>query len=277
MPTVVAATDAGLRVGEETRFPGRDVRAVTLDERGDVWAIVDDDLWHEDRRIAGVGAGCRCLSVGDGVALVGTSDARVLRVVHGSVAAARGFEVLRDASDWHAVGSPVHVRSMAHGTDTVYVSVHVGGIVRTDPAGEEWTATGFDVADDVHQVAVSGPAELFAATALGLAHSTDGGDSWAFEWEGLPTCYSRAVAVDRSTGAVAMSVSDGPWASKGTVWMRDPDAGFLSVGDQVEGNIDTGHLGFGGGAVAFAHEDHLWFEGTWSHLPGRVNAVLVRD
>ena len=82
---------------------------------------------------------------------------------------------------------------MASDGDDLYVSVHVGGILRTTD-GDGWAPT-IDLHDDVHQVAVGGAGTVWAATGMrGLAESGDRGGSWRYHVDGLHAHYLLAVA-----------------------------------------------------------------------------------
>ena len=75
----------------------------------------------------------------------------------------------------------------------LYVSVHVGGILRTTD-GVAWTPT-IDLHDDVHQVAVGDDGTVWAATGMrGLAESRDHGATWRYHTDGLHARYALAVA-----------------------------------------------------------------------------------
>jgi photosystem II stability/assembly factor-like uncharacterized protein len=117
---------------------------------------------------------------------------------------------LRDDHHWFLPYSPEAgcVRGFAFHGDRVYASVEVGGVLRSDDAGESWRlargSTGEPVFEipppplvhaDVHSVA-SHPSSadlVFAVTAEGLYRSEDGGDSWTASHAGS---YCRAVWVD---------------------------------------------------------------------------------
>ena len=71
-----------------------------------------------------------------------------------------------------------------------------GSFARDDPDGA-WEPT-IDIDADVHQV-LADPiraGHVVAATALGLAESSDAGGTWRFTTEGLHAPYARAVALD---------------------------------------------------------------------------------
>jgi photosystem II stability/assembly factor-like uncharacterized protein len=100
------------------------------------------------------------------------------------------------------------VRGFAFHGDRVYAAVEVGGVLRSDDAGDSWRLAGgstgeprFDIPPhplihaDVHSVAghPSSPDLVDAATAEGLYRSADGGDTWTVSHAGS---YCRAVWVD---------------------------------------------------------------------------------
>jgi hypothetical protein len=105
------------------------------------------------------------------------------------------------------------------GTD-LYVSVHVGGILRSADGGV-WTPT-IDLHDDVHQVAVGPSATVWAATgARGLATSDDRGATWRYHTEGLHGRYLLAVAA--VTGGALVGASSGHAGRDGALYRLDAD------------------------------------------------------
>lgn len=117
---------------------------------------------------------------------------------------------LRDRFGWFLPYSPEAgcVRGFAFHGNRVYAAIEVGGVLRSDDAGETWRLAGgstgepvFDIPPehkvfaDVHWVAShpSSPDSVFAATAKGLYRSSDGGDTWTVTHAGS---YCRAVWVD---------------------------------------------------------------------------------
>lgn len=117
--------------------------------------------------------------------------------------------VLRDQHSWMLPYSPEAgcVRGFAFHGQRVYAAVEVGGVLRSDDAGESWAlAAGSDgnpdfggppepfVYPDVHDIAVH-PSNLdlvFAATGGGLYRSDDGGATWTLLYD----CYCRALWLD---------------------------------------------------------------------------------
>ncbi len=143
---------------------------------------------------------------------VGTEPAGIFVSQDGAASWRECCEVgrLRDEHAWFLPYSPEAgcVRGVAFHGDRAYAAVEVGGVLRSDNAGESWRLAGgspgeptFDIPPaplvfaDVHWVAAH-PASsdfVFAATAEGLYLSVDGGDRWTVTHAGS---YCRAVWVD---------------------------------------------------------------------------------
>ncbi len=181
------------------------------------WAIAESHrvlrsaatlAWDEVATVRGQRV--NCVLPYDGGALVGTSEAHLVRVANGSAMRIASFDTVPTRDDWYTPwGGPPDVRSLSAGPDGVaYANVHVGGILRSDN-GETWRPTSMDVDADVHQVLAhpEAPGLVFAATAIGLAMSTDAGDSWDFSDHGMHAAYCRAVAIAGDTLLVSASKS----------------------------------------------------------------------
>ena len=235
-------TAAGLhRVDDgHTELAGRQVNALAGG-----WAVVEGrGVWHDGdwvtEDIEAPVATC-ILPVGAG-ALVGTAEGHLLQVPDGGRLAS--FEDAPGRDDWYTPwGGPADVRSMAAASDgTIYVNVHVGGILRSDDGGATWAPT-LDIDLDVHQVVGAPDGTVVAACARGLATSTDKGESWTVVDDGLAATYARAVAVAGDT--VLLTVSTGPDGHRAAVDRRPlaGDAPFrrTSIGlpSKFPGNIDT--------------------------------------
>jgi photosystem II stability/assembly factor-like uncharacterized protein len=119
-------------------------------------------------------------------------------------------QALRDTHHWFLPYSPQAgcVRSFAFHGRRAYAAVEVGGVLRSDDAGESWRLAGgstgeprFDIPApplvhaDGHSVTAhpASPDMVFAATAEGLYRSKDAGDTWEVTHAGS---YCRAVWVD---------------------------------------------------------------------------------
>jgi len=144
--------------------------------------------------------------------LAGTEPAGIF-VSHdgaGTWRACPEVEALRDEHRWFLPYSPEAgcVRGFAFHEDRAYAAVEVGGVLRSDDAGETWRLAGGSTGEpffeippaplvfpDVHSVEghPSSPDLVFAATAEGLYRSFDGGDRWLVSHAGS---YCRAVWVD---------------------------------------------------------------------------------
>jgi photosystem II stability/assembly factor-like uncharacterized protein len=94
-----------------------------------------------------------------------------------------------------------HIRTLAidpNDPRRIYLAIEVGGVVRTEDAGETWENVHGGIHDDVHSVAVN-PRDgsiLYAATRHGFGRSEDYGRTWrridGFEGQG----YARPLAVN---------------------------------------------------------------------------------
>ena len=174
----------------------------------------------------------------------GTVGAHVLHVVDGRLVRSESFEEVEGRDDWtQPWGAPGDVRSFAtDGVSTVYVNVHVGGILRSRDGGESWAQT-IDPHIDVHQVARAPDGRLFAATgAAGLALSDDDAETWSFVTEGLHGTYLRAVAP--VPGGVVVSASSGPFSHDGAVYRWYDDARAFErcnsgIPATFDGNVDS--------------------------------------
>jgi hypothetical protein len=254
MPRILVATTDGLHVVDADGGPpvheleGRSVRAIVRDgtER---WAIVDRaEIWHAPgdgwRPVATLeGHEATCLAMTDAIH-VGSSEARLFRLRDGSLEPVVGFDRADGRETWFTPwGGPPATRSISEWDRDVFVNVHVGGILRTDDAGASWRPT-IDVDADVHQVATA-EGRVLAATAGGLAESTDRGETWTRRTDGLDERYARAVVVcgDR----LLTSTSRGPRGGRAAVYVAPLDAGSFErcrdgLPEWFDGNIDTGCL-----------------------------------
>ena len=271
---------------------GHSVTGLARGADGSRWALVDgaavwradDGTWEPVATIDGPAATCLIVS-GDDV-YVGTAGAHVLRVRSRSVERLAGFEEADGRDGWYTPwGGPPDTRSLTAGNDgTLYANVHVGGILRSSDSGETWRPT-IDVDNDVHQV-LAGAASVLAASAVGLATSDDGGDSWDVATDGLHATYLRAAAV--AGDDVLVSASTGPAGQESAVYRRTGGRGRFErcrtgLPEWLTGNVDTGWLDAVGAHAAFGTADGTLFVSadagrSWDTLAAglpRLTAVAV--
>ena len=242
MSSLLVGTSAGLHRVEDghTELNGRPITALS----GDLALVEGRTVWRGGDWVGGEveGPPATCLLPLDGGVLVGTAEAHLVHLPGGDPLAS--FEEAPGRDSWYTPwGGPADVRTLAAAPDgTLYVNVHVGGILRSTDAGATWAPT-LDIDLDVHQVVVAEDGTVLAATAQGLAVSTDSGDTWTVVDDGLPATYARAVAVTGDT--VLLSASTGPDGRRAAVYRR-PLAGngpfrrtSLGLPSTFPGNVDT--------------------------------------
>jgi hypothetical protein len=239
---ILVGTGSGLHRVEDghTELAGREVNALAGD-----WALVEGRaVWHDGDFVGGEveGPPATCLLPLDGGVLLGTAEGHLVRLPGGARVAS--FDEAPGRHEWYTPwGGPPDVRTLAAGPDgTLYVNVHVGGILRSADGGETWEPT-LDIDLDVHQVVVAPDGTVLAACAQGLAVSGDHGSTWTVVDDGLPATYARAVAVAGDT--VLMSASTGPDGGRAAVYRRplkgDEPFRRSSIGlpGTFPGNVDT--------------------------------------
>lgn len=235
LPAVLVGTDEGLRtLGADVAplLTGQSIDHVAV-AAGGIWAISEGrTVWHDPAPSPGRPVGqateerANCLLVIDDRVLVGGSGASLFELVDGEALRLASFDEAPGRAAWYTPwGGPPDVRSMARDVDgSWYVNVHVGGVVRSTNDGGSWTDT-MDIEADVHQV-IADPGRAgraYAASARGLAVTTDGANTWEFLTEGLHSTYCRAVAV--SALAVFVSASRGPRGRDAAVYRRPRSGG----------------------------------------------------
>lgn len=211
-------TDDGLAVFEGQqeewrprylRLQGRRITAVALAGQ-QVWAGTTDGLWrsHDGGATwspANTGLNVRhlrALAVHSvqpkaGLLLAGTEPAAIFISRNGGKtwAEAPGVARLRDEHGWSLPYSPAAgcVRDFIGG-ERLYAAVEVGGVLRSDDAGDTWQLLEGGCHADVHALAwhVAHSGRIYAATGGGRYRSTDGGQHWELVGNG----YTRAVWVD---------------------------------------------------------------------------------
>jgi hypothetical protein len=300
---ILVGTDDGLHEFDAggthgaVNHPGRAVTALGA-EYPHTWAILDRSEvvrtdgsggWLERGALHDERANC----IADTRAgyLVGTSDAGLFRVTDGGIEAVRSFDDVKGRADWYTPwGGPPDSRSISEDDETVYVNVHVGGIVRTSDEGTTWEPT-IDIDADVHRV-WAGERAVFAATARGLAVSPDRGDSWEYRSGGLEAAYCRGVALCGDGQTVLVTASRGPGGGRSAIYRGTQDGGGLErcrtgLPEWFDDNIDSSSLdalphvasaAFGtsdGRVFASQDEGKTWAE-VVSGLP-TIHCVLLME
>ncbi len=234
MPTVLIGTDDGLHtLGADLprQAMGRRIDAAVRSPDG-VWAVADGEwIWRrpdagEAGVVAKLGEGrANCVLAGDDQVWVGASEANLYRLTDGEPQRVESFDEVPGRDRWYTPwGGPPDVRSMAAGPDgTIFVNVHVGGVVRSTDGGATWADT-MDIDADVHQVVAHPvrPGHAYAASARGLGVTTDWADTWRFDTGGLHAAYCRAVAVGGEM--LYLSAAAGSGGSRAALYRRPVDA-----------------------------------------------------
>jgi hypothetical protein len=230
--------------------PGRVVSALGA-SYPHAWAILDGaDVWRSDagngwEQVGALG-GLRgnCIADTRAGSLVGTSEAHLFRVAEGGLERVPTFDEVTGRADWYTPwGGPPDCRSISEDGETVYVNVHVGGIVRSGDEGKTWEPT-IDIDSDVHRVWAT-DTQVLAACARGLAVSEDRGDSWTVRTEGLDETYCRGVAI--CGDSVLVSSSRGPRGGNSAIYRGAVSGGRLErcrdgLPDSFDDNIDSACL-----------------------------------
>jgi hypothetical protein len=274
---ILVGTEQGLIEIDGSEPSTIEPRAMTavVQGTGGWWAVADEFhiLHSADGRAFEEAAGIRglranCVIGDDGGAIVGTSEAHLVRVAGGSSERVRSFDRVSTRDEWYTPwGGPPDVRSLTRdASGALYANVHVGGILRSDD-GTSWKPTSMDVDADVHQV-LAHPAEagvVFAATAIGLATSRDAGQTWTFEEEGLHAAYCRAVAI--AGGTLLLSTSKSHTGRQSALYRRPLEGGALErcrrgLPEWFADNVDTYCLAARDGEAAIGTTDGKIFAST---------------
>ncbi|MDQ4131568.1 MAG: hypothetical protein M3133_11370, partial [Actinomycetota bacterium] len=263
---ILVATAEGLQTlgdGVDVELSGRDVRALARDEEG-WWVVAEEGVLLRGRQqdwqeVARADVPMTCLLPASERLFAGTAGAGLRHLVDGRLEPVQAFDETPGRHTWYTPwGGPPATRSLsAHPDGTLFVNVHVGGIVRSRDGGRSWEPT-IDVDLDVHEVRVEPRSgRVLAATgAGGFALSEDRGDSWQLSREGLHAGYCRAVAVAGTT--ILLSASTGPRTRRGAVYRRslNGEGPFercqRGLPAWFEGNVDTGWLDAVGGLAVLA-------------------------
>ena len=192
---------------------------------------------------------------------VGAEAARLFRLEDGVLLEDEGFVDAPGRDGWYTPwGGPPDVRSMAFdAAGTLFVNIHVGGILRYDQDGLVPT---IDQDSDVHQVIThpTRPGSVLAACAHGLAESSDG-RNFAYRDEGLHATYCRAVAIVGDK--VLLSVSTGPRSNRARLYRSELGGGPFAecregLPEWFDDNLDTHCLAVVDGSVFAGHGGTVW-------------------
>lgn len=261
----LVGTTAGLYLldGDEPLLGGTRINHVTRD--GDAWWAVDGKgrIHRDDTVVASLpeGAAALCVQPTPETVWVGSNEARLFALDGDRVAEDEFFAEAPGRESWYTPwGAPADVRSMTLDADqTLYINVHVGGLLRYDNTGVVPTV---DISADVHQVSAHPNLKgaIFAATARGIASSHNGHD-FDFRTDGLHASYCRAVAV--LDDHLLVSASTGPRTSRARVYAGELwEGGFEPVGgglpEWFDDNVDTHCLAAVSDAVYLGHGDTVW-------------------
>ena len=222
-----------------------DEGAVALGADGTLWNVEDDGTAAEFEELPPTRGAITCVLVNGSDVWAGTAGAHLILVREGELTMVQAFEEVEGRDKWHTPwGGPPDVRSLdVDEDDVLFASVHVGGIVRSYDAGDTWLPSG-EIEWDVHQVLTvpDYASTVVAACAVGMALSTDAGETWEVESRGLHHPYCRAIAI--SGDNVILSVSDGPNGGESALYRRAlEDSVFdrvrVGLPEWFAGNVDT--------------------------------------
>jgi hypothetical protein len=284
MSVLVGTTSGAYLVGDSTEQLIGGTRINHLARDGDSWWAADGKgQIHRDAEVVASlpeGAAALCVRPGIETVWVGSNEARLFALENGDVNEDEFFANAPGRERWYTPwGAPADVRSMTFDADhTLYVNVHVGGILRYDNTGPVPTV---DISADVHEVSAH-PTEkgaVFAATAQGLAASHNGHD-FEFRRDGLHAPYCRAVTIldDR----VIFSASTGPRTSQGRLyacplWEDAIEPVTAGLPEAFDDNVDTHCLASSGTTAHLGHGDRLWRSDdsgtTWAQTADGLGSI----
>ena len=274
---ILAATENGIRNVEtgEVRLAGRDVTHLVAAPDG-LWVLADRHEvlhaavptdWQTILRVEGETARC-LLPRTDGTLFVGTAGAHVLRRSDGGLRRLRSFDAVPGRDRWsNPASSAPDVWSLASAGDSVLVSVHVGGVWRSEDEGDTWKPS-LEPKTDVHQVVATRAGVAAVAAQRGLGWSRDAGRSWSWTTKGLHASYLQAVAI--AGDAVFVGASSGPFSDDAAVYRADAAGGAFmrcatGLPERFDANVRPHRLAAGRDHVAVAMERDVYA----SHDAGR--------
>ena len=301
MAEILVATRDGLHRFDvsgrllKVEFAGREVSTIAP-EGWELWAILDGtevvhtagvDWWFHVANLRGLRGNCMA-DTRAGV-IVGTSDAHLYRIAGKGLERVSSFAGAPGRKEWFTPwGGPPDTRSITEDGDTVYVNVHVGGVLKSSDHGESWQPT-IEIEADIHRV-TTGHGRVYAAGADGLSVSQDQGSTWTSSNGGLRGSYCRSVTVCGET--VLVSAADGPRGGHSAIYRSDVEGRSFErstqgVPEWFKPNIDSLCLDAfpDGSLAAFGTQDGRLFASTdkgesWSEiargLPEVTRVQLIR-
>lgn len=284
MAPLVGTTTGAYSIGDaaEEMLGGTRVNHIARDDSG-WWAVDGKGRVHHNGDVVArlpEGAAALCIQPTPETVWIGGDRARLFALEEDVVTEDEFFGSAPGRDTWHTPwGGPPDVRSMTLDADhTLYVNVHVGGILRYDNTGIVPT---LDISADVHQVQAHAELKgaVFAATARGLAASHNGHE-FDFRRDGLHAPYCRAVTVldDR----VLFSASSGPRTDRGRLyscplWEDEIEPVTSGLPEWFDDNVDTHCLVSDGSTVYVGHGDQVWgsddLGANWAALTGGVGTI----
>lgn len=262
MALFIGTVSGAITLDGETLTEGR-VNHIVGDHED--WWLVDDDgrIVHNGEVVDKMpdNATARCVQPTEHDVWIGANEARLFALNEEGLAEDDFFAAAPGREKWYTPwGAPADIRSMTVDADhTLYINVHVGGILRYDNTGVVPT---IDIHSDIHQVSAhpTQKGAVFAACAYGLAVSHNGHD-FEIRSEGLHASYCRAVAVldDR----VLVSASTGPRSNRARLYRGDPWSGTFEpltegLPEWFDANLDTHCLVVRDGVAYAGHGDTVW-------------------
>ena len=213
---------------------------------GSWWAVDGKGNVHRDGEVvasADEGVALTCVQPAAESVWVGATEARLYRVEDdGTLALDEFFADAPGRDSWYTPwGGPPDVRSMSMDTDgSLFINIHVGGILRYDNTGISSTV---EIDADIHEVKAHPDrlGDVVAAGAYGVGYSHNGHD-FEFRDDGLHATYCRAVAI--LGDVLFVSASTGPRTSDGRLYRGHlADGGFTQcvtgLPDHFDQNVDT--------------------------------------
>ena len=267
---ILVATSDGIRDVEtgEVALAGRDVTHLVAAPDG-LWALADHQdvlhaaaagAWRPIARTEEPTARC-ALPRADGILFVGTAGAHLLRRSGHELRPLRSFDAVPGRDKWKNPAAPApDVWSLASAGKSVLVSVHVGGVWRSDDEGDTWTAT-LEPETDVHQVIATSSGMVGVAAQRGFGWSRDAGRSWSWTTRGLHASYMQAVAI--AGDSVFVGVSSGPFSEDAAVYRAGTVGGAFrrcakGLPEWFEATIRPHRLAAAGEQVAVGTEREVY-------------------